>query len=153
MSSWKTKPSQIFWKGLWKCTQYMCTRKRLLTLSFAEFLKMEVIMNNGRPNFNQVDILLILVYYTHTYANYGNLLKTWYVVGFCHWLIWHVHSVLCIFLSVIAFVNKNYVGVTFYNFTKCCTVMQCMHLIREAGGAFGKRQATKEDEYFRKLVI
>jgi len=31
--------------------------------------------------------------------------------------------------------------------------MQCMHLIREAGGAFGKRQATKEDEYFRKLVI
>jgi len=28
-----------------------------------------------------------------------------------------------------------------------------MYFIRDAGGAFGKRQATKEEEYFRKLVI
>jgi len=27
-----------------------------------------------------------------------------------------------------------------------------MHFVREAGGAFGKRQATKEEEYFRKMV-
>jgi len=31
-------------------------------------------------------------------------------------------------------------------------LMHCMFLIREAGGAFGKRQATKEEEYFRKMV-
>jgi len=31
--------------------------------------------------------------------------------------------------------------------------MQFVYYVREAGGAFGKRQATKEEEYFRKLVI
>ena len=31
-------------------------------------------------------------------------------------------------------------------------LMQFVYFIRDAGGAFGKRQATKEEEYFRKLV-
>jgi len=31
--------------------------------------------------------------------------------------------------------------------------MWFMYFTRDAGGAFGKRQAAKEEEYFRKLVI